>query len=67
MNRLIYIFVLAVILGALGGYYYHEALDQKVIYERNVCFEKLNSRYVPNVTSRIIVDETTQEISPNGT
>ena len=32
-------FVVVLILGALGGYYYHEALNEKVQYERDSCYE----------------------------
>lgn len=44
MNPLFYYFVLAIVLGALWGYYYHEAQEEKIRYERDSCYEKMNNQ-----------------------
>ena len=31
-------FLIVVVLTFVGGFYYHEALDQKIIYERESCY-----------------------------
>ena len=45
MNPLVYYFVIAIILGAIGGYYYHEGLNEKTIYERNSYYEILQKHF----------------------
>ncbi len=46
MNRYFILFVLAVVLGAIGGYYYHEAQDEKIRYERDACFNQMDHRNI---------------------
>ncbi len=46
MNRYFYLFVLAVVLGAIGGYYYHEGLNEKIQYERDACFDQMGHRNI---------------------
>jgi len=36
------LFVVVVILGFFGGFYYHEALNEKITYERNQCYDVMN-------------------------
>ncbi len=42
MNRYFYLFVIAIILGAIGGYYFHEGINEKITYERNSCYDLMS-------------------------
>lgn len=58
MNKMFPLFVLAVILGAIGGYCLHEGIDEKTQFERDSCYEIVESigryQYAPH---RIDINE----------
>jgi len=38
------LFVVVIILGFVAGFYYHEALNEKVQYERDSCYDMMKNQ-----------------------